>query len=550
MAKTKPETGRPRWVPVVEFVTVIVTLALMVLGCMMVLPNYMMIVGGRPVLLNQETVDLRDARLSVEEYEALREKMGDKEILWSVPIGGQYHESSSEYIILDQLKEEEIPNFRYLPNLKTVDAGECADHGALTALQEAYPGLNVEWMIHLGSQKWSRDMDSLDLREIPVTAQELMDTLGYFADGTQVRLKEFSLTDEEIRTLTETYPELQIFWGVELMGEIYSSGEKKLSFAGQSVDPDVLASVADQFTGVEEMDLTGCGLSLAELVRIQEVYPGAVLLSEMELHGLKFTTLAEELDFSGIQMASFEEIEQAVRVMPNLKKVIMSDCGFSNEQMDELNRRHEDVMFVWTVYFSVYSLRTDALGFCASDLPQYGYVAPRLRNKDLEPLKYCTELTALDLGHMDYDDLSFLKDMHKLEYLILVDARFTDISVIGQMKNLKYLEIFKNEIHDLSPLLECKNLRHLNVGFVRGFDYTPLTQMTWLERLWYPGHTLEDAQRQAIVDALPNTEVYMPRYDPDGSTGGKWREADIYFEMRNLFGMFYQPGGTGMNQNN
>ena len=54
----------------------------------------------------------------------------------------------------------------------------------------------------------------------------------------------------------------------------------------------------------------------------------------------------------------------------------------------------------------------------------------------------------------------------------------------------------------------------------------------------------------AIVDALPNTEVYMPRYDPDGSTGGKWREADIYFEMRNLFGMFYQPGGTGMNQDN
>ena len=99
-------------------------------------------------------------------------------------------------------------------------------------------------------------------------------------------------------------------------------------------------------------------------------------------------------------------------------------------------------------------------------------------------------------------------------------------------------------------MLECKNLRHLNVGFVRGFDYTPLTQMTWLERLWYPGHTLEDAQRQAIVDALPNTEVYMPRYDPDGSTGGKWREADIYFEMRNLFGMFYQPGGTGMNQDN
>jgi hypothetical protein len=334
------------------------------------------------------------------------------------------------------------------------------------------------------------------------------------------------------------------------MGKVYSSGEKKLDFAGEKVDLDALIGAADQFKVLEEVDLSGCGFSVRELAAVQEAYPNALIRAELTLHGLELTTAAEEIDLSGIQMKNTEEIEMAVKLMPNLKKVIMSDCGFSNEEMDELNRRYEDVLFVWTVHFSVYSLRTDSVGFCASDLPGRGYIAPKLSSKDLDPLKYCTELVALDLGHMHYDDLSFLENMHKLEYLILVDARFTDISVIGQMKNLKYLEIFKNEIHDLSPLLECKNLRHLNVGFVRGFDYTPLTQMTWLERLWYPGHILEDAQRQAIVDALPNTEVYMPRYDPDGSTGGKWREADIYFEMRNLFGMFYQPGGTGMNQNN
>lgn len=549
MAKKRKETGRPAWEPVVKTVTVLVTLALIFLLGSMMLPRYVMIAGNTPVLLTQDVVDLRDAQITLEEYEELSEKMEDKEILWSVPIGGQYHESSSEYIILDRLDESEIRGFRYMKNLKTVDAMNCPNHAALVKLQEAYPALDVQWQIHLGGRQWSRDTEKLDLRELDVTSQELLDTLGYFGEGTQVRLGEFTLTEEEKEIVSNAFPDMRIYWGVELMGEVLSSGETKLSFVGKNVDVDALLAVADQFVAMEEIDFTGCGLSLESLSAVQEAFPGAFLRSELELYGQKLTTEEVEIDFSGIQMGTTDDIEAAVKLMPNLEKVIMSDCGFSNEQMDELNKRHEDVLFVWTVYFSVYSLRTDVVGFCASDLPQNGYIAPKLNSKNLEPLKYCTELIALDLGHMHYDDLSFLENMHKLEYLILVDARYTDISVLAQMKNLKYLELFKNTIDDISPLLECKNLKHLNIGYTRGFDYTPLLQMTWLERLWFPGHRLEDAQAQEIMDALVNTQVYMPEWDKDGSTGGEWREVDAYFEMRNFFGMFYQPGGTGMDNN-
>ena len=549
MQKEKKKNGIHRWEPLIRFVTVVVTLGILFLAGKAILPNYVTVVGGRPVVLSQDVVDLRDATVSIEEYENLRDRMEDKEILWSVPIGGQYYESSSEYIIINQLSNEEIRAFRYLPNLKTVDATGCDDHEAIAKLQEAYPALDIHWLIHLGGSQYSRDTEKLDLRETDVTAQELMDTLGYFTGEPQVRLRENVLTEEEKKAVTEAFPNMWIYWGVDLMGEIYSSGETNLSFSGKNVDLDALLAVADQFESMQTIDFTGCGLSIEELAAVQDAFPGVFLISEIELYGQKLTTAAEEIDFSCIPMGSTEDIETAVKLMPNLKKVIMSDCGFTDEYMDELNKRHEDVMFVWTVYFSVYSLRTDAVGFCASDLPQNGYVAPRLSSKQLEPLKYCTEMVALDLGHMNYDDLSFLENMKKLEYLILVDARYSDIAVLAQMENLKYLEIFKNNITDIRPLLECKNLKHLNIGYVRGFDYTPLLEMTWLERLWYPGHVLEDSQKQEIIDALPDTEVYMPAWDKDGSTGGKWREADIYFEMRNLFGMFYQPGGTGMNNN-
>jgi hypothetical protein len=201
------------------------------------------------------------------------------------------------------------------------------------------------------------------------------------------------------------------------------------------------------------------------------------------------------------------------------------------------------------VYFSVYSLRTDATFFCASDLPSNGYVAIKMTDEQLEPLKYCTDLEALDLGHMRYTDLSFLENMPKLRYLVLVEARFSDISPIGTLKELEYLEIFMNTFEDLSPLLNCTKLKHLNIGYTKGFDPEVLKQMTWLERLWFPGNTMNKEQIQSIKEALPNTQTYLPGGDPQGSTGGGWREHESYYEMRNIFKMHYMPGGTGMKQN-
>ena len=43
-------------------------------------------------------------------------------------------------------------------------------------------------------------------------------------------------------------------------------------------------------------------------------------------------------------------IALAVGSMAALKKIVMSDCGISNEEMDALNRKFDDVRVVWTVY--------------------------------------------------------------------------------------------------------------------------------------------------------------------------------------------------------
>ena len=355
---SKEVKTRPAWEPVVKTVTVLVTLALIFLAGRSLLGNYVSFAGGKPVLLTGNTLDYRDTAITPEEYEELKESFPDKQILWSVPLGEDYFESTSEYIILNGLNKDEVGRFSYFPNLKTVDAMDCGDHEALAALEEAYPDVEVNWAVHMGGEIWSRQEARMDLRELNIAGGELLEKLKYFLPGTEVVLGN-NLTWQERQEIMAAYPEHRFAWNVELMGKSYSSDEKKLNYAGQQVDAQALIAAADQFRNLEEIDLRRTGLTVSQMAAVQDAYPNALIRCELTVCGQKLTSDMEELDLSGIKMESTREIEDAVKLMPNLKKVIMSDCGFTNEEMDALNKRHEDVLFVWTVHFSVYSLRTD-----------------------------------------------------------------------------------------------------------------------------------------------------------------------------------------------
>lgn len=495
-------------------------------------------------LPNLREVDLRGAVMTVGDFELLQSLIPDCRILWDIPIAGQSFDSTAESIALAEFSVEEAENFGYFENLKELDASGGTSYAAYVAVEELLPDCDVRWSVALGSAYTKPEAEILELAGSGVTAAELMEKLPYLPFAKTAKIDGADFSAEELAALREAYPDVAFEYELSVCGEAFSSGDKKISLAGRTVSADELISAADAFTALEEIDLRECGLGTADLIAIAEAYPGVFINAEAELYGAVFSTAAAEIDLSGIEIADTAPIEEALVLFPDLRKVIMSDCGISDEDMDALNRRHEDVQFVWTVHFSIYSVRTDATAFCASNVP--GYVAPKLTDSELAPIKYLTELEALDLGHMYYSDLSFLENMPKLRYLILVEANYRDISAIASLSELYYLEIFNNIIEDISPLLECKNLRHLNLGFTRGHDASVLGQMTWLERLWYPGSPLSQEEIAEIEAALPDTQTYFVIWDGDGSTGGGWREHESYFEMRDLFDMHYMPGGTGV----
>lgn len=270
---------------------------------------------------------------------------------------------------------------------------------------------------------------------------------------------------------------------------------------------------------------------------------GIDVVWRFSLYGVKVCSTDREINLTKCRVGDIgAAAEAAAEWMPHLEKIDMSHCGLRDELMDEIDKRHENVRFVWTVYFSAFSLRTDSTNFIAART----YNKEPISSRDMQILRYCPDLIALDLGHKeDIHDLSFLRYVPKLRYLILAECEIRDITPIGELSELEYLEIFWTKVEDPSPLLNCKKLLDLNICYIytradKAMEVLP--QMTQLERLWYCGSGLSDEQKEELQKALPNCEMYLLPHAE--STGGGWREHPRYFEMRDAFDMYYMPGGT------
>ena len=506
--------------------------------------------SGRVIPRRADVIDLRGSEISVQKAEALAAEHPGKTVLWDVPLSGGSRPSDAEDLEITALSLSDIPLFSCFPNLKSVDASGCADYEALLALRAACPALDLTAFVSVGGKAVPMDAQRAVLRaDTPL--EELLEKLPFLPDLYRVSFAGGAVSYETQDALAAAFPGISFRWDVELLGRTASSAAKELSFAGSSLserDVHTLCENLFRFPSLERIDLTGCGLT-AEQIKAVRSASGAVTVYELELFGKTVSTDALELDFSGIRMglSGAAVIEEALGEFPLLEKVVMCDCGISNEDMAALNDRHENVRFVWRVYFSGFSLRTDDTNFIAArvrnDFPIY--------SNDLEVLKYCPDLQALDLGHKNITHLNFLRYVPHLKYLILVENDVNDITPIGELQELTYLEMFWTKCEDISPLQNCKALTDLNISYIYcrpAKCLETLVNMPQLERLWYCGNNLNAEQLEELQTALPDTEMYLAAHgEPTGST---WREHPHYFEMRDFFGMYYMPGGTnGVDEN-
>lgn len=501
-------------------------------------------VDGKLVSRRAETLDLRGENITAEQLTKAREKLPDAHILWDIAIGGKTFDGESENIVTADFTAGDIPAFTRLENLASADVSACSDISAILALRAALPEVRVFWTVPLAGESFDGDSENIIVPD--ASEEELRAALVRLPELKTLTLTGSKLSPESQLALKEEFPSVSFVWDVTLAGKTFVSDAAALDFTGTPLTEDNLSEIGAALVLLPEaksVTLTACGLSEDALRTFSAAHPEILTIWETQLFGVTFTTDAEEIEFTDIPLTVEDaaQIEAMLPYMPNLKKVVMLRCGISNEDMEEINLRHEDVQFVWMVQVYAYGVRTDQTYFSIYNC-EYTY---GIDDHLADELRYCHDMIAVDLGHMHlYGDTYFLTQMPHLQYLILASAGPDPIPELASLKELRFLELGKASFTDITPLAECPNLTDIDLMYKRvksdavaEADIETLCKMKQLKRLYIGGNMYNDEQMARLHEALPDTQIIV-HLSPEWFAQ-RWREAEIYFEMRDALHMYY-----------
>jgi uncharacterized protein YjbI with pentapeptide repeats len=490
------------------------------------------------------SLDLTAADVTAAQFDAVHAAYPAVAVRWSIPIGAARYASDAESITLSDFETSELSLFDYFTALRSADGRACTCYDALLTLREAYPELELTWQVPLRGTEYLQDAAEIAVDNASVTPEELAESLRYLPNVQSVSFPACTWTEEQKDAVSAQFPNVSFVWPVELFGTTYESNITELDLTGRTLTGSDLAELSEKLSSLgclERVDLTDTGVTLDGMLPFCKAYPAVDFVFSFDFMGVAVSTQDTVLDLTGIEMESTESVEALLPVMHHLEKVDMSDCGFSDEEMDALNKRYEDIRFVWTMHISYYDVRTDATGFRATE-KHYGY----LDEEGLARFKYCEDMVAIDIGHRRIPTVEFLYDMPQVKYLVLQRGECYDITPIGSLEDLVYLELHRAYVNSLSPLLNCKKLQDLNLVNLMGsvtneelFDF--LMAMDSLEMVWLDSTQLTDDQLAQLREAHPDC-LYHEVPDWDHSVEDPWRYSENYYAMRDALGMAYMNG--------
>lgn len=363
------------------------------------------------------------------------------------------------------------------PDLLEADftGSECYD--AIEAYAARNPQVRVRYLVRLGSTAVEPDAAALELNPGDFDYEILRQNLRYLPKLQSLYLKQTTLSMEEIETLKQENPNLQIDCGLDFLGILCESDTTQLDLSG--LDPEAVLSSADMLSllpKLERIELmtadSTTAYSLEQAARLQSFVPQALLHVSFELFGKQVSTTDEEVSYAnqyiGNKEGSLDTLRTALTVMRGCKRLVLDNCHFTNEELAALREEFRDTTkVVWRVWFGE--------GGCLTDRTVIRHVYG-LYDYNSTNLIYCEDAEFLDFGHNEYlKQCDFVAGMPKLRAVILSGSMVSDLSPFENCPDLEFLELaYCGYVTDLSPLAGCENLKRLNIAYTKASDLSPL----------------------------------------------------------------------------
>ncbi len=279
-------------------------------------------------------------------------------------------------------------------------------------------------------------------------------------------------------------------------------------------------------------DLRGVKLARETQVKLKESCPQIDFYWQVEINKSYVDNHITHLNLDELpNRTGYAKLKEALGLFTGLEEVTMYSYRLNLREMESILAAYPEITFHWTIKLDSYLIPTNATAFSTNK----GRREPRYTPKQLDALKYCENLVAIDLGHNNISDLSFLTQWPGLKIIICVDSKtpIKDISPLKDMHDLEYVELFMQGITDISALEGKTKLLDLNLCYNDITDLTPLHSCVNLQRLWISNNKhLPQEQIDALQAALPNLVIETKTKK---STEAGWREHPRYFTMRESF---------------
>lgn len=494
--------------------------------------KFCVLAGGRLYPRGRAELDLRERSISVGTYDKLQKALPDTDILWNVPFQGKLLPSNITELTVTALTAEDARTLLYFKSLQVLNAEGCTDYENLLTYRLQSPGCRVRYRVTVGGSTYDSDAKMLMVTEF---TEDDAAKIAYLPD---LEIVDGSgCTDYgNLAALQAAYPGLSVRYAVTL-------GDSKLE--ADTVEATVTGAESGQLIqalaglpNLKNLTLIDPAADGSTLQALRLQYPDLTLSWYFRVNGREIGEDAVEVDVSGMDFSSLAAAENMASCFPKLEKFIMSSCtvggkAIGNETMADFRERmRSSYKVVWTVQCGRLSVRTDATTFMPTREHEYYFLDSMAPN-----LKYCEDMICIDIGHHKVKDISFVRYMPHLKYLILTDTAVQDISPVAELKELIFLELTFGIVRDYTPLLQCTALEDLNMDKLDYYaDPTPIYQMTWLKTLFW--HRCNTQVQQKLAEALPNTHL-----DFTGTTTNPihtgWRNLQNYYDMRDLLGMPY-----------
>lgn len=389
--------------------------------------------------------------------------------------------------------------------------------------------------IKIANEYYNKKSEHIDLsNNSSIEITECIEKFKYFKNLKTVNFGDIIITLEEKNKLILAYPNIdfKVISAINISNIYFREDLETIDLNNLPKDELLIKKLA-LFTNLKEVIIETQELTPKEKMELITTYPNVFFKYNIKLFDIDVSSDSEELNLSNKKNISYQELHDTIKLLPKLKSIDLSNTNLSNEESAQLREDYPNIKIDWIIHLNnKWSLRTDAVTFSVL-VTNFNY--KRMTSKDIQVLKYCTNLKALDLGHQDITDISVIGDyLPELRVLILADNKISDLTPLAKLKHLHYLELFMNNITDLTPLAECKEMVDLNVCHnYRLSNIIPILNYTKLERLWISSCKISQTDYSVLRQKYPNIQMVIK--DNYTSTGSGWRKHTRYYTMISMF---------------